>query len=294
MDNQDHYSIFGTFFDENPVIDFDMIASDVGDIPDFDIIKLLENNNVSVDVAASPCTGVVQPASPDIAFINVQEQLLSPNMFLMQPVSSGTTMESELSSYSSQILSSDPVYFQPANPDLHYVVSCPSHHSSTESVVLPSVEPFLSQITEEAASVQIKQQQATQINQDNVQINQENAQMRQEITQIKQELAPRVPNISSTSVASVQSFGDAANAPKKRGLKRKYPKKIAKKIKMYQMAPAMDEETEKKRKNAITAKEYRDKQKYKLESLLKHVKLLTAENNSLKKQLEEEKQSKEQ
>ena len=247
MDNQDYYFI----------IDFD--------------IGLLED--VSVGVPAPPRAVVVQPVSPDTTFTPVQEQALYPDMILMQPVSPRTSMESPLLPYSSQTLSPDPMYFQLANPNQQHVVSCPSHHSSTEPVLLPSVEPVLSpyvmQITEETVHVQIKQQQVSQFNQD--------------IAQNNQELTSKVPNKSGTSVASVHSFGDAADAPKKRGQKRKY----AKKTKMYEMAPLMDEEPEKRSKNAVTAKQYREKQKNERESLVHQVELLTAENYSLKKQLEE-------
>ena len=287
-----------SFLDENFVIDFDEIASDVGDIVDFDNMKLMENNNVSMDVPAPPCE-VVQPASPSIAFI--QEQPFSPDMFLMQPVSSEILFESALSPCSSQTHSSDPVYLQPANPDTTFIqvqeqplsrgmflMQAVSPGTSIESTLLPystqthSPDPvYLQPGTPEPFLMQPASPDQHYV-----------APLSPCVVQIKEEVAP-----VQIKEQPVLSFGDEADAPRKRGRKRKYPEgsvrprdRSKKTIKVYQMAPLEDEIAERKRKNAVNAKLHREKQKNERDYLLLQLEQVISERDSFKKQLEELKQ----
>lgn len=97
--------------------------------------------------------------------------------------------------------------------------------------------------------------------------------------------------------APVQSSGGAANAPKKRGQKQKYPESAAtcrirpRKVKVSEMVTLWYEKAEKKRRNASDAKRHRDVQKKERDALAHQLKVVTAERDSLLKLMQQLMQS---
>lgn len=233
--------------------------------PEYDNAKLMDDHGLNVGLPVPPCAVMVQPASPD------STQTLgpvSPEMIVMQPVSPGLSVESALSPYSSEPFTSDsdslqsttpePFSMEPASPAQHCVVTCSPQPASLDPVELQVDSLFSLEFIASPVSLQVKEEID-----DHLQLDDE-----------------------------------GAEAPKKRGRKRKYPEGTApprraraKKTKVYELGPLADEKEEKKRRNAINAKRHRDMQKGERDRLAQELQAVTAERDNLLKLVERLQQS---
>lgn len=284
-------------------INFDEIASlALADIPDFDHSKLMEGHCLDVEMAPAAPQAVVVPASanPDNsalfttfsdmqpAFADLQDmQPVSPEMFLL-PDSNTTLLQTVPdASFLQPVL--DASFLQPSSPGTLLQPVSPGtmlEPPSPGTFLQPSSPgASLSSDCSSSEPEYLKPQPAQYIN-------------------VKPAVV--VPVLSAPSVKlevpsvklEVPSVEEAADMPKKRGRKPKYPKGMApprrsrpRKQKVYEMGPLSNEAEEKKRKNAINAKLHRDKQKNIRDSLSIKLKEVTAERDGLLKLVEQLKQS---
>ncbi len=251
----------------NIALDFDEISNlATSEDMHFDNTKLMEDN--CVDVSQVPVTP--QLAFPDALdsefFIDADSQAASSDLFVMQPAS----------------LVSQPQF-------LDYELSCdigdqPS--PSAEFVVMQALNP-------ESCNAQVQPAFP------------EHQYQSEESCCLTPTASPAdsyvlTPSPMMQEEPASPNPQQPADAPKKRGRKRKYPEGMApsrrrpRKPKVYEMGPLPDQHLEKKRLNALNAKKHRDLQKQAKQELTIQLELAKSERDRLQLTVNQYKQREQQ